>query len=146
MSGSLRGRVDHPGSRLKRSRAQPRAPVRPAGRSPGCAVTAESGTESDRPTTWASLATFRSEGRGAPSAPSLTPCVTRDPCENAAVPCSRADLTDRSSWLGLLEPGGGTVCRRAGRRTQRDLRPPTRQGSPPETGLTTAWSAERPSA
>ncbi len=138
MRGSLRDQVEHPGLRLKRSKDQLRALVSPTGRRLGCVTTTESGTESDRPTTWGTSATFRLEGREAPSVPLLNPFVTKDLCENAAVPCSRADLMDRSSWLGLQEPGEETVCLRAEQRTQQDLRPLTQQGTPLEIGLITA--------
>lgn len=135
--------MEHPGLRLKRSRDQRQALVSPAGRSLGCVMTTESGMESDHPTTWVTLATFKSEGREAPSVPLLTLCVTKDPCETAAVPCSRVDLMGRNSWLGLLELGEETVFHQAEQRTLQDLRPLTQQGNPLEIGLTTAWNVER---
>lgn len=144
MRGSLRDQVEHPGLRLKRSKDQLQAPVSPAGRSPGCEMTTE--MEIDRPTAWATSATFKLEGMEVPSVPLRTLCVTKDQCENAPVPCNRADLMGKNRWLGLLEPGEETAFHRAERTTQQDLLPLTQQGSPLEIGLTTAWSVERPSA
>lgn len=95
--GSLRDQGDLPGLRLKRSRDQPQAPVSPPGRILGCVTTTESGT--------VTLAMFKLEGKEVPSAPLLSPCVTKDLCENAMMPCSRVDLMDRNSWLGLLQLG-----------------------------------------
>lgn len=100
----------------------------------------------DRPTAWVTSATSKSEGTEVPSAPLLTLCVTKDTCENAPVPCNRADLMDKKPWLGLLEPGEETAFHRAEWRTRQDLLPQTQRGSLLEIGPTTAWSAERPSA
>lgn len=85
-------------------------------------------------------------GRGALSDPSLSPCATKGPFENAAVPCSREDSMDKKGWRGLLALGEGTAFHQAERRTRRDLQAPTPPGSPLEIGLTIAWSVERPSA
>ena len=144
MRGRLRDQVEHQGLRLKRSKDQLQAPVSPAGRSLGCEMTTE--MQKGHPTAWVTSATFKLEGTEVPSVPLLTLCVTKDPCENAPVPCNRADLMDKNHWLGLLELGEETAFHRAGLRTQQDLLSLTQQGSPLEIGPTTAWSAERPSA
>lgn len=90
MRGRLRDKVELRVLRLKRSSCPVQAPVSPAGRTTG----------SGR----AILATFKL-GTRVPSVPLLIHCVTKDLCENVAVTCSREDLMDRNSWLGLLEPG-----------------------------------------
>lgn len=136
MTGRVRDQVERLGLRLKKSRDWVQALLSPAGRSLGCVMTAESGMESGRLTTWVTSVTFKSE-REVLSAPLLTPCGTRGLCESAAVPCSRAGLMDRKGWLGLLEQGEETASHRAERRTRRDPRPLTRQVSP-LIGLTTA--------
>lgn len=117
--------MEHPGLRLKRSRVRFQALVSPAGRILGCVMTAESVMERDRPITWATLATVKSEGTKVPSVPLLILCVTKELSETAAGACSRAGSMDRSNWLGLLEPGEETVSHQAEQRTQQDLRPLT---------------------
>lgn len=107
MSVSLRGPVEAPALRLKRSRDRLRAQVRPTGKSQGCEVTTEWVMVSSRAIMLVSLATFRSlERTGLPSVLLHTLSATRDPCDRALVTCHKMDSMDRKQWPGLLEAGG----------------------------------------
>lgn len=119
MRGHLRDQVEHPGLRLKRSKA----PVSLAGRSLGCEMTTE--MQKDHPTAWVTLDMFKLEGMEVPSVPLLILCVTKDKCENAPVPCNKVDLMDKNQWFGLLELGEETASLPAEWRTRQDLLPLT---------------------
>lgn len=119
MKGHLRDQVEHPGLRLKRSKDQLQAPVSLAGRSLGCEMTTE--MQKGHPRAWVTSVMFKLEGTELPSVPLLTLCVTKDKCENAPVPCNKADLMDKNRWLGLLVLGEETAFLRAKWRTRRDL-------------------------
>lgn len=124
MRGSLRDKVEHPDLRLKRSRYHLLDLFSPTGRILVCVVTPELGMVSERPTMWETSGTVMLEGKEVHSVLLLTHCVTSDLFVNAAVPCSKADLTDRNHWLGLLEQGEEKVFHQAERRTLQDLQPP----------------------